>query len=409
MHAGEQPPATARRRRGVWVWVAVVAAVLAIAGLARWMAGHGHGPGGGRPVASVSVAKVARSDVPVTITAIGTVTPLATATVRSQQSGVLGRILFREGQQVQQGQILAEVDPRPFQAALAQAQADHARDEAQLAAARVDLARYRTLLAQDSIASQQVDTQAALVRQLQGTVQADAAAVRTAQLNLDYTAIRSPVTGTVGLRLTDIGNYVTAQDATGIAVVTQQDPIDIVFAIPQGQLGLLAARGDLQGQALTVQALAQGDNRVLADGRLQALDNVIDTTTGTVKAKARFDNPKGTLFPNQFVNVVLQVRTLSQALVVPVSAVRHGTPGDFVFVVEPGGQKVRLQVVGSGPLVGQNATILSGLKGDESVVTAGADGLQDGSQVRVGGAPAPAAAHGTHGTHGAHGKRGTTP
>lgn len=387
MHAEVTPPATRRGSRSVWTWVLVAAVALAIALLARWLAGHGAGGGGGRPTASVSVEKVARMDVPVTITAIGTVTPLATATVRSQQSGVLGRILFREGQQVQQGQVLAEVDPRPFQAALAQARADHARDQAQLAAAKVDLARYRTLLAQDSIASQQVDTQAALVRQLQGTVLADAAAVQTAELNLGYTAIRSPVAGVVGLRLTDIGNYVTAQDATGIAVVTQQDPIDIAFAIPQGQLGLLGARGDVQKDALVVQALAQQGGAVLAEGRLQALDNVIDISTGTVKAKARFANPDGTLFPNQFVNAVLQVRTLPQAMVVPVSAVRHGTPGDFVFVLQPG-QKVHMQVVTTGPMVGQKMAILSGLKGDESVVTAGADGLQDGSQVRVGGAPA---------------------
>jgi membrane fusion protein, multidrug efflux system len=387
MHAEVSPPATRRGSRSVWTWVLVAAVALAIALLARWLAGHGAGSGGGRPTASVSVEKVARMDVPVTITAIGTVTPLATATVRSQQAGVLGRILFREGQQVQQGQVLAEVDPRPFQAALAQARADHARDQAQLAAAKVDLARYRTLLAQDSIASQQVDTQAALVRQLQGTVLADAAAVQTAELNLGYTAIRSPLAGVVGLRLTDIGNYVTAQDATGIAVVTQQDPIDIAFAIPQGQLGLLGARGDVQKGALVVQALAQQGGAVLAEGRLQALDNVIDISTGTVKAKARFANPDGTLFPNQFVNAVLQVRTLPQAMVVPVSAVRHGTPGDFVFVLQPG-QKVHMQVVTTGPMVGQKMAILSGLKGDELVVTAGADGLQDGSQVRVGGAPA---------------------
>lgn len=383
MHAEVTPPAR-RRGRSAWTWVLVVVAAVAIALLARWLAGHGGGSGGGRPTASVSVEKVARMDVPVTINAIGTVTPLATATVRSQQAGVLGRILFREGQQVQQGQVLAEVDPRPFQAALAQARADQARDQAQLAAARVDLARYRTLLAQDSIASQQVDTQAALVHQLQGTVQADAAAVQTAELNLGYTSIRSPVTGVVGLRLTDIGNYVTAQDSTGIAVVTQQDPIDIAFAIPQGQLGLLGARGDVQGDDLVVQALAQEGAALLGEGRLQALDNVIDTSTGTVKAKARFANPDGKLFPNQFVNVVLQVRSLPQAMVVPVSAVRHGTPGDFVFVLQPG-QKVRMQVVTTGPMVGQKMAILGGLKGDESVVTAGADGLQDGSQVRVGG------------------------
>lgn len=383
MHAEVTPPAR-RRGRSAWTWVLVVVAAVAIALLARWLAGHGGGSGGGRPTASVSVEKVARMDVPVTITAIGTVTPLATATVRSQQAGVLGRILFREGQQVQQGQVLAEVDPRPFQAALAQARADQARDQAQLAAARVDLARYRTLLAQDSIASQQVDTQAALVHQLQGTVQADAAAVQTAELNLGYTSIRSPVTGVVGLRLTDIGNYVTAQDTTGIAVVTQQDPIDIAFAIPQGQLGLLGARGDVQGDDLVVQALAQEGAALLGEGRLQALDNVIDTSTGTVKAKARFANPDGKLFPNQFVNVVLQVRSLPQAMVVPVSAVRHGTPGDFVFVLQPG-QKVRMQVVTTGPMVGQKMAILGGLEGDESVVTAGADGLQDGSQVRVGG------------------------
>lgn len=371
-------------RRTSWKWIAVIVIVLVLtAVLARTIAGmSGNKDRGRRPPAPVAVAKVARADVPVTLSALGTVTPLVTAIVRSQQSGRLMEVDFKEGQMVGRGQRLALIDPRPFALASAQANANLARDAAQLASARVDLARYQTLLAQDSIARQQVDTQAALVKQLTGTVEADRAALNTARLNLAYASVTSPVTGRIGLRQTDIGNYVTPSDANGIATVTQLDPIDIVFSIPQADLAAIQAKIGPGGGGLAVTAADQNGNQTLAEGTLLTFDNVIDTATGTIKAKARFVNSSYRLVPNEFVNVTMLVDTLRKALVVPVSAVRHGAPGDFVFALQPD-QTVKLIVVKTGPMTGQNIAVLSGLHGNETVVTAGADGLEDGSKVRL--------------------------
>lgn len=380
----EAVPVEPDRRRRRWLWIAlIVVGLVAAALIARTIAsGSDKNQQRGRPPAPIAITKVGTADVPVTVTALGTVTPVVTATVRAQEAGTIFRVSFQEGQIVSKGQVIAQIDPRPFQMQLAQAQANLARDMASLNLARTDLARYRTLLSQDSIARQQVDTQAAQVGQLEGTVAADRAAIGTARLNLDYTAVKSPITGRIGLRQVDIGNYVTPGDTAGLAVVTQTDPIDITFSLPQAQLAQVQARIGPGGGGLPVTAMDQSTGTQIAVGKLLTFDNQIDATTGTVKAKARFANPNGHLFPNQFVNVTMLVNTLQGAMVVPVAAVRHGAPGDFVFVYQ-GDHTVRLQVVKTGPIVGQQIAIVAGLKAGDQVVTAGADGLEDGAKVRL--------------------------
>ena len=371
-----------RKRRWLWI-ILILVGLVAAALIARWFAsGSGKDQQRGRPPAAVAITKVTSTNVPVSLTALGTVTPVVNATVRAQLAGTIFSVSFREGQIVSRGQVIAQIDPRPYQLALAQAEANLARDNATLNAARVDLNRYRTLLSQDSIARQQVDTQAATVGQLNGTTAADRAAIGTARLNLAYTAVKSPITGRIGLRQVDIGNYVTPGDATGIAVVTQTDPIDVTFSLPQAQLAQVQARIGPGGSGLPVIALDQATNTQIATGTLLTFDNQIDATTGTVKAKARFTNAGNRLFPNQFVNVSMLVNTLQSALVVPVSAVRHGAPGDFVFLYRPD-HTVKLQVVKIGPIVGQQVAILAGVKQGDTVVTAGADGLEDGAKVRL--------------------------
>lgn len=350
--------------------------------------------GRGRPSATVGIAKVEKSDVPLTISAIGTVQPTVTATVRSQISGVLKAIYFKEGQLVSKGQALAQVDSGPTSQAVAQAQGTLARDSAQLAVARMDLKRYQTLLAQDSIAKQQVDTQAALVKQLEGTVQADKAASGTAQINFGYTTLRAPVSGRVGLRQADIGNYVSPGDANGVAVITVESPIDVEFSLPQAQIAQV--REASRNGTLPAIALDQSGKNTLAEGSFLTLNNVIDSTTGTLKAKARFANHDGALFPSQFVNLQLQVGTADQAIVAPVSAVRYGPNGSFVFTLQPD-QTAKLVNVTVGATVGDKVVIAKGLSGGETVITEGADRIDDGSKVTL------ADTHDGHGQGGAQG------
>lgn len=381
---GEDTPTTVRteqlRRHRILTVAIIIAGLLLVAFLASRLSKGGH-ERGGRPTAAVNVAKAKRADVPVYVTALGTVQPVVTATVRTQLAGTLFKLFFKEGQMVRQGQILAQIDPRPYRLALAQAQANLARDQAQLAAAGVDLNRYETLLRQDSIASQQVDTQRATVRQLTGTVTADRAAIGTARLNLDYTSVKAPVTGRVGIRQVDIGNYLTPSDTNGIVVVTQVDPIDVTFALPQAQLSAIGhAPGS--GAGLPVTALDQATGSTIATGSFLTFDNQVDTTTGTVKAKARFENGGGQLFPNQFVNVSMLTGTLRGVVTVPVGAIRHGAPGDFVFVLQPD-RTVKLTVVKTGAATQDRIAVLSGLAAGATVVTEGADGLEDGASVRL--------------------------
>lgn len=390
-----------------WRLIILIVLGLALIGfVAQMLVKHGGKVSGRRPVAAVSVSKAVQGDMPVTVTALGTVQPLVTATVRTQLSGVLFKLLFQEGQMVQAGQLLAQIDPRPYQLALSQARANLARDEAQLAAAKVDLARYETLLRQDSIARQQVDTQRATVRQLTGTTTADRAAIGTAELNLAYTAIKAPIAGRAGIRQVDIGNYLTPSDTNGIVVVTQLNPIDVGFALPQVQLSAIGhATGS--GSGLPVAARDQNDGSPLASGRFLTFDNQVDSTTGTVKAKARFDNGGNRLFPGQFVNVSMLTQTLHDAVTVPVSAIRHGAPGDFLFVVQPD-RTVKLTPVKIGPGSQGRIAILSGLTAGATVVTEGADGLEDGAAVRLPGNKNGSGGEGGHRKGGHHGKRGAS-
>jgi multidrug efflux system membrane fusion protein len=378
----------------------IVVGVLILIGIAAWFLTHSSsgagaqgGPGGGRPggrggaggrgrpTTTVGIGKAVAEDAPITFAAIGTVQPIVSATVRPQLSGNIFTINFTEGQVVSKGQLLAQIDPRPYRLALSQAEANLARDEATLNLSRVDLKRYQTLLAQDSIARQQVDTQAATVKQNEGTVGADRAAVGSAKLNLQYTSITAPVSGRIGLRQVDIGNYVTPGDTAGVAVITQTSPIDVSFAVPQANLPNIIDRRKAAGN-LPVTAMDQSGQTTLAKGNFLTFDNQIDATTGTVKAKGRFPNPDGKLFPNQFVNISLLVDTLKNAPTIPVTAVRHGVQGDFVFVLQQD-KSVKLQIVKLGPANGDKMAILSGVNVGDTVITEGADNLEDGSKVTL--------------------------
>ena len=387
-------------------WVGSVIAILVLAGLGglTWYltrpstmfatptagaAGPGAGPGaapsgggGGRGASTVGVATAERASIPVTLDALGTVTPLATVKVKPQVSGVLEKVLFKEGQMVRAGELLATIDARQFELALAQATGQRQRDAAQLESAKVTLARFQTLLGQDSIARQEVDSQAALVKQLEGTVMVDNAAVGAAQLNLSYTRITAPISGRVGLRTMDVGNTISSSDVNGVAVITQVMPMDVVFAVPQDRVSdvMNAAKNEMQ-----VVALDRARTGVLGSGTFASLDNQIDTTTGTVKAKARFANVDSALFANQFVNIQLRIKSIDNAVVVPVTAVRLGGSGDYVFVLNTAERTVSVRPVTRGQATGEKIVIASGLKAGEQVITEGADRLKEGSRVSLAG------------------------
>lgn len=344
------------------------------------------GPGGGgprsAPTTTVGVGTAEQVDLPVTLEAIGTVNAAATVTVRPQVSGVFREILFTEGQTVKAGQVMAVIDPSQFQMALMQATGQRQRDEAQLENARLTLQRYRTLLSQDSIARQDVDTQAALVRQLEGTVVADRAAEGTARLNLGYTRVVAPISGRVGLRTVDVGNIIGPNDANGIAVITQVSPIDVQFAIPQDRVPEVQ-KGLGKGGKMTVTALDRTRSTVLDEGTFYALDNQVDVQTGTVKAKARFKNADLALFPSQFVNVKMLLRTIGGAVVIPVNALRNSSSGDYVYVLNAQERTVAMRKVQRGQATVDKVQIVSGLQAGEQVITEGADRLKDGDKVTL--------------------------
>ena len=347
------------------------------------LGGGGGGGGGGGPVA-VTVAPAAASDIAVRIPALGTISPLATVTVRPQISGILTKIAFQEGQLVKAGQFLAEIDPRPFQAALDQAKGNLRRDQAQLADAKLDLKRFEDLIKEDSVAQQQLDTQRALVDQLGGTLESDQAALQTAQINFQYTHIGSPVTGRVGLRQVDQGNYVTPGDTNGIVVVTQLDPISALFTVPEDNVNTLMQRMQ-EGATLTAEAYDGANTTKLADGQVKYVDNQIDTTTGTIKLRALFDNKDGRLFANQFVNIQLVVNVLHDQTVIPGSAVHRGAPdgvpGTFVYLVNAAESKVSVRPVSLGVIDGERVAVAKGLAPGDIVVTEGGDRLRDGAPV----------------------------
>jgi len=373
-----------RGRRIVSV-VLIVVAFLGVAWLARTLAqsGQAHSLAArrGRPSTTVGVATVKQADVPVTIEALGTVTPPATVTVTPQVAGVLKQILFSEGQLVHAGDVLALIDPRPFMMAQTQAEGVLLRDQAQLANARIQADRDRTLLKQDSIAEQDVETQVALVKQLEGTVKTDEATLAAARLNVEWSRITAPVSGRTGLRLVDVGNYVSAGSASGLVLITQVNPIDVAFTVSQDDVPRIQKRL-AAGAVLAATAFDRTRTTTLAQGSFSTLDNQIDVNTGTIKAKARFANDSGVLFPSQFVNVSLLLDTVKAAVVAPAAAVRSGANGDFVYVLN-NDRTVSVRAVKRGQAAADQLAIASGLKVGEQVITEGGDRLTEGAAVQL--------------------------
>ena len=388
-------PDRPKRRWLRWVVGLIVLVALGAGGFYWWStrqtsavpATPAQGPGGGRfdPSARAAFPVIAepvrKGTIDVYVNALGTVTPRNIVTVKPRVDGQLLKVYFEEGQMVKAGALLAEIDPRPFQVQLTQAEGQAAKDRAQLANAQVDLERYKTLLAQDSIAKQQVDTQEALVRQYQGTVQADQGAIDNAKLQLTYSRVTAPISGRVGLRQVDPGNVVRASDATGIVVIAQLQPVTAVFPIPEDNVPVMMKRLT-EGTPTVVEAWDREGKVKLATGKLVTADNQIDTTTGTVKMKAEFANENSALFPNQFVNVRMLTQTLNDATLVPTAAIQRGAPGTFVYVVKDD-QTVTVRPVKLGPAQGEVTVVTSGLMPGARVVVDGADKLREGAKVEI--------------------------
>ena len=393
-----QTPSTRTRRFRPLRWMLLLLALLAAGALAhRWYdgrtqvaggpgatqgkGGHGGGRRSGMDVPqAVGIAQIVTGDIPVVLQGLGTVTPLATVTVKSQISGYLTDIGFREGQTVRRGDYLAQIDARPYEALLAQYQGQLARDQALLQNSKLDLARFQRLAQQDSISKQNVDTQGALVKQNEGTVASDQALVDQQRLNIAYAHIVSPVEGRVGLRQVDQGNYITAA-STSIVVVTQLHPISVVFTLPEDDVSRVMRRVRA-GAKLAVRAYDRGDAHEIATGTLDTVDNQIDVTTGTVKLRALFENGDEELFPNQFVNAKLTVDTVANAALVPNAAILQGTPGTYVYLMD-GDAKVSVRPIKTGETDGTRTVVLSGLSAGDRVVTDGTDRLRDGAPVRI--------------------------
>ena len=360
--------------------------LLAVAGGIGWVVFHpkpvkptqSRHSSSGAPI-PVGTQVVIKGEVPISVRALGTVTPLATVTVKTQIAGQLQQVAFTEGQMVKKGDFLAQIDARPYQAQLDQYIGQLARDQALLKDAEIDLRRYKVLVAEDSIASQQLDTQVSLVDQYRGTVETDKAQIASARLNVAYCHIVSPVTGRVGLRQVDQGNYVQTSDANGLVVITQLQPITVEFAVPEDAIPAIIKRVHAGGP-IPVTAYDRAGTTVLAQGTLLTMDNQIDTTTGTVKLKALFKNEDEMLFPNQFVNVDLLLDVAKDQLVVSSAAVLHGGSGAFVYLVHDN-NTVSVQDVTSGAAAGDLIAISSGLKEGDVVVVDGTDKLRDGAKI----------------------------
>jgi len=396
MSDSRTPPRPQRARR--LILFVLLVALLALAGwwyLTRSSApSQGAGPqgrprpgamGGAAAMANmptpVKVATAMSQDIPVYMRSLGTVTAYNVVTVRSRVQGELVEVAFKEGQTVKAGDLLARVDPRAFQVQLDQALGTQLQNQALLANARRDLARYQTLFKQDSIARQQLDTQAALVSQYEGTRKTDQAAVDSARLQLDYARITAPISGRLGLRQVDKGNLVSTSDTTGLVVITQTQPISVVFTLPETQLPDVVDQVRA-GTSLVVEAYDRADTRRIATGVLETLDNQIDVATGTLRMKARFDNTDEALFPNQFVNVRLLVQTRQAATSIPTVAAQQGSSGSFVFVVKDD-NTVEVRLVELGPIYRDRVAVNKGLANGERVVTEGTDRLRQGARVTV--------------------------
>jgi multidrug efflux system membrane fusion protein len=377
------PPPRRRSLLRRFLWLLLLGLVIGV--IIWWVLQHRQAANTGRFTSTgpmpVGTATVEKGDMPIVDNALGTVTPLATVTVQTQINGQLIEVGFQEGQLVNQGDFLAQIDPRPYQVALEQAEGQLAKDQAALADAELDLARYKKLVAQNAIASQTLDTQAATVAQDKGTVQTDQAQVDAQKLNLTYCHIISPVAGRVGLRQVDPGNYIQTSSATGIVVVTQVQPISVIFTLPEDSLQAVLKQVHA-GQTLQATAFDRTGNTQIEVGQLSTIDNQIDTTTGTVKLRATFANKGFDLFPNQFVNIKLKVDTLQGTSLVPDAAIQRGAPGTFVYLVKPD-NTVTAQPVTLGPDNGQKVAVTKGLEPGQVVVTDGADRLKDGAQITV--------------------------
>jgi multidrug efflux system membrane fusion protein len=333
------------------------------------------------PQPTVLVAPVVKEDLPIVVQALGTVTPLSTVTVKSQITGYLISVAFTEGQRIRKGDLLAQIDSRPYQATLSQSQGQLIRDQALLKNAQLDLARYQRLLSQDSTSHQLVDTAAATVSQYQGAVQSDRALIKAQKLNIEYCRITSPIDGRLGLRQIDAGNFVQASDTTGLVVISQMRPISVMFILPQAQLGPILKRFNA-GAVLPVTAYDGADAAILDEGTLRTIDNQIDTSTGTVKLRAVFGNQDDAMFPNQFVNVRILVETLAGALTVPSAAVQHGPSATYVYTVNSGGI-VAARTVVTGAEYQDRTVVHSGLSVDDRVVVDGVNRLTDGTKVSI--------------------------
>jgi multidrug efflux system membrane fusion protein len=339
------------------------------------------GGGGASQPTTVGTVKATAADLPVEVEALGSVTPAATVTIRPQVSGTITQLLYREGQLVRRGQILAIIDPRPYQAALLQAQGALVRDQAQLTNAQVQLSRYKTLLGQDSIARQDVDTQAALAKQLIGTIKIDQGQVQQAKINLGFTRVIAPVSGRVGLKVVDVGNYIAAGDTNGLAVVTTLQPIDVEFALPQDQAPAIEKRM-AQGADIPAIALDRTRTQTLDQGHFSTLNNQVDPTTGTIKGKARFANGGKQLYPSQFVNVRLTVDTVANAITVPPAAIRSGQDGSFVWLLKPD-RTVTQRKITTGVTTADKVQVTKGLAIGDTVITDGGDRLSEGAKVAL--------------------------
>ena len=378
----EKSPLKSPKKRWAYV-IVIVVVLLALLVWRQRSTGRRMGRGAKPPPTAlpVVVQATALGDIDVYLDGLGTVTPLATVTLRTQVNGQLTKVAFTEGQMVEKGAVLAVIDSRPYQATLEQYQGQLSQAKAQLAEARIDLARYETLSEQDSIAKQQVDSARALVTQYEGLVQTGQANVDSAKLNLAYCEVIAPVAGRVGLRMVDEGNYVTPGDANGLVVLTRVKPITVIFTVPEQQMLAVATRLH-SGAKIPVDAFDQNQTHKLAAGTLSAIDNEVDTTTGTFRLRAVFANEDESLFPNQFVNIRMLLDTQHNVIVIPTAGIERNQLGTFVYIVKPD-NTVAIHPVTLGTTEGEHVAVVSGLKVGERVVVDGADRLTDGVPVTV--------------------------